>query len=101
MKEKDQIDPLKPTKEQIEAYIRLSKLDAAPAVSFNAHEDPDVYAQAASAVESEKYIEIIRNRKILGIGVEPEQVNVSVPSAFKKSEKKPAGKVLTTGSFNK
>ena len=117
----NQIDPLKPApkasvqhvkedspeqkKEKIEAYIRLVKMDAAPSVSFDPHENPEVYAQAASAVEAEKYSEIIRNRKILGIGVAPEQVNVNEPAQVRKdrekSENKPAGKVLTTGSFNK
>jgi hypothetical protein len=121
MKHKDQIDPLKPApkpaqphvkeetpeqrKEKVEAYLRLVKLDAAPSISFNPHDNPEVYAQAEAAVAAEKYSEILRNRKILGIGVAPEQVNVNEPPAVRKErekdEKKPEGKVLTTSSFNK
>jgi hypothetical protein len=95
-------------KEKVEAYLRLVKLDAAPAVSFNPHDDPQVYAQAEAQVAAEKYSEILRNRKILGIGVHHEQVNVTEPKEWRRgrennekaaAEKKPEGKVMTTHSL--
>jgi len=73
-------------KSRVAAYLRLVQLGASPAVTFDYEHDKlyaGVYADAVKEVEQERYDEIIKNRKILGLGTGYDQMNVPEPVSIR------------------